>query len=55
MDYLSIPQVCLYFQLRSKTYLKEHPPSTNKDFPLSSKPEHWFTHTREGANYTAAQ
>ena len=37
-----IPQFCLDFLLRSKSYLKERPPSTsiaNRDFPLSSKPE----------------
>ena len=39
MDCPPIPQ---FFLLRSKTYLKERPPSpsvANRDFPLSSKPE----------------
>ena len=43
MDCLPIPQFCLDFLLRSKTYLKECPPSAslaNRDFPLSSRPEH---------------
>ena len=43
MDCLPIPQFSLDFLLRSKTYLKEHPPSasiTNRDFSLSSKPEY---------------
>ena len=40
MDCLPIPQSCLNFLLRSKTYLKEHPPSANRDFPLSSKSKH---------------
>ena len=38
MDCPPIPQ----FLLRSKTYLKERPPSAsvaNREFPLSSKPE----------------
>ena len=42
MDCPPIPQFFLNFLLRSKTYLKEHPPSAsvaNRDFPLSSKPE----------------
>ena len=42
MDCLLIPQFFLNFLLRSKTYLKERPPSAsvaNRDFPLSSKPE----------------
>ena len=36
------PQFCLNFLLRSKTYLKERPPSAsiaNREFPLSNKPE----------------
>ena len=43
MDYPPIPQFCLDFLLRSKGYLKEHPPSVsfaNRNFPLSSKPEY---------------
>ena len=43
MDCPPIPQFCHDFLLRSKTYLKECPPSAsveNTDFPLSSKPEH---------------
>ena len=41
MDCPPIPQFCLDFLLRSKTYLKECPPSTSiADFPLSSKPEY---------------
>ena len=61
MDRPPIPQFCLDFLLRSKTYLKELPPSTtvaNGDFPLSSKPEHVvYTHYKpiQGANYAAAQ
>ena len=42
MDCPPIPQSCLDFLLRSKTYLKEHPLSAsfiNKEFPLSSKPK----------------
>ena len=42
MDCPPIPQFFLNFLLRSKTYLKERPPSAsvaNRDFPLSSKPE----------------
>ena len=42
MDFPHIPQFFLNFLLRSKTYLKERPPSAsvaNRDFPLSSKPE----------------
>ena len=42
MDCPPIPQFCLNFLLRTKTYLKECPPSTsvtNRQFPLSSKPE----------------
>ena len=42
MDGLPIPQFFLNFLLRSKTCLKERPPSAsvaNRDFPLSSKPE----------------
>ena len=29
LDCLPIPQFCLDFLLRSKTYLKEHPPSAS--------------------------
>ena len=42
MDCPPIPQFFLNFLLRSKTYLKERPPSAsvaNREFPLSSKPE----------------
>ena len=42
MDCPPIPQFFLNFLLRSKTYLKERPPSASvakRDFPLSSKPE----------------
>ena len=42
MDCLPIPQFFPNFLLKSKTYLKERPTSaglTNKEFPLSSKPE----------------
>ena len=42
MDCPPIPQFCLDFLLRAKTYLKERPPSAsiaNSDFPLSSRPE----------------
>ena len=42
MDCPPIPHFFLNFLLRSKTYLKERPPSAsvaNRDFPLSSKPE----------------
>ena len=42
MDCLQMPQFCLNFLLRSKIYLKEHPPSvnnTNREFPLSDKLE----------------
>ena len=38
MDCPPIPQFCLNFLLRSKSYLKERPPSAsiaNRDFPLS--------------------
>ena len=52
MDCPPIPQFFLNFLLRSKTYLKERPPSAsvaNRDFPLSSKPEDVvrvvYTHT----------
>ena len=48
MDCPPIPQFSLNFLLRSKTYLKERPPSTSiTNFPLSSKPEHIlvYTHT----------
>ena len=40
MDCPPIPQFCLGFLLRSKTYLKQFPPSASiasRDFPLSSK------------------
>ena len=57
MDDPLIPQFCLDFLLRSKTYLKERPPSTriaSWDFPLSSKPENVvrlvYTHVLQGAN-----
>ena len=43
MDCLPTPQFCLDFLLRSKTYLKERPPSAgiaSRDFPLSIKPEY---------------
>ena len=43
MDCPPIPQFCLDFLLKSKTYLKERPPSAsiaNRDFSLSSKPEY---------------
>ena len=52
MDCLPIPQFCLDFLLRSKTYSKEYPRSTstaNRDFPLTG------LHTLQGANYTIAQ
>ena len=42
MDCPPIPQFCLDFLPRSKTYLKERPPGAsiaNRDFPLSSRPE----------------
>ena len=39
MDYPPTPQFPLNFLLRSKTYLKECPPSANREFPLSSKLE----------------
>ena len=42
MDCLPTPQFFPNFLLRSKTYLKERPPSAsiaNREFPLSSKPE----------------
>ena len=40
MDFLPTPQFCNDFLLRSKTFLKERPPSTSiADFPLSSEPE----------------
>ena len=42
MDCLPIPQFFPNFLLRSKTYLKERPPSArvvSREFPLSSKPE----------------
>ena len=39
MDCSPTPQFSLDFLLRSKIYLKERPPSANRDFPLSSKPE----------------
>ena len=39
MDCLPIPQFFPNFLLRSKTYLKERPPSANMEFPLSSKLE----------------
>ena len=61
MACLPIPQLCLDFLLRSKTYLKEGPPSTsiaNRDFPLSSKIEDVvrlvYTHYKV-QNYTATQ
>ena len=40
MDCPPIPQFSLDFLLRSKTHLKEHPPSAsiaNREFPLSNK------------------
>ena len=40
MDCPPIPQFCLDFQLRSKTYFKERPPSASTDFPLFSQPEY---------------
>ena len=60
MDCPPIPQFCLNFLLRSKTYLNEHPPTcstsiANRDFPLSSKPGKTGLHTLQGANYAAAQ
>ena len=58
MDCPPIPQFFLNFPLRSKTYLKERPPSAsvaNRDFPLSSKPGESGLHTLQGANYTAVQ
>ena len=39
MDYPPIPQFSLDFLLRSKTYVKEHPPNAlqiYREFPLSS-------------------
>ena len=42
MDYPPISQFCLNFLQRSKTYLKQRPPSAsiaNRGFLLSSKPE----------------
>ena len=58
MDCPPIPKFCLDFLLKSKTYLKERPPSTsvvNRDFPPSSKPEHVIFHILKGANYAATQ
>ena len=61
MDCSPIPQFWLNFLLRSKTYLKECPPSAsiaNREFPLSNKPEDVvrlaYTHY-EDTNYIAAQ
>ena len=39
MDCLPIPQFSANFLPRSKTYLKERPPSANREFPSSSKLE----------------
>ena len=40
MDCPPIPQFCLDFLLRSKTYLKEHPPSGSIVNRNLSRPEH---------------
>ena len=59
MDYLPTPQFCPDFLLRSKTHLKECPPSAriaNKDFPLTNKTEDVVRQVYiQGANYIAAQ
>ena len=56
MDCLPTPQFCLDFLLRSKTYWKEHPPSSsiaNRAFPLLSKDVVHETglHALKRANY----
>ena len=61
MDCPPIPQFCLDFLLRPKTYLKERPSSgsiANRDFQLPCRPEHVmrlvYTHYKV-QNYAAAQ
>ena len=60
MDCPPIPQFFPNFLLRSKTYLKECPPSAsasvaNREFPLQARRcGETGLHTLQGANYTAA-
>ena len=62
MDYPPIPQFWLDFLLRSKTYLKERPPSVLSIANLGISIVYQAQgcgeiglHTLQGANYTAAQ